>query len=130
MLTRDQANATAETLLAQGRARNTAHFSPGWRGSPEFEALEPALRLRVLREARRAVSRNWLVHAGSLGWMAGYISAWYFLIPANDQYSALFVFVLAATLPVPLLYGACVSRAIRKVLRSMGTPPGFGRRPE
>ncbi len=119
MLTRDQANAAAETLLAQGRARNPVHFSPGLRGSREFEALEPELRLRVLRRAWRMVGRNWLLHVAALGWVAAYASAWYFLVPAGDQHSVLFVFALAATLPVPFFYAACVRRAIRKILRSM-----------
>jgi hypothetical protein len=126
MLTRDPANATAETVLAQGRARNAAHFNPGWRGLPELEMLEPELRLQVRRRARCAVSRNWLLHAGALGWVAAYVSAWYFLVPTDDQYSVLIVFALGAALPVPFFYSACMRRAIRKILRSMATsaPPG------
>lgn len=119
MYTRDQADAAAENALTQERTRSAAYFSPGWRGLPELETLEPELRLRVLRRARRVVGRNWLLHAGALGWVAGYASAWYFLVPAGDQNSALTVFALGATLPVPFFYGACMRGAIRKILRSM-----------
>jgi hypothetical protein len=106
-------------MLAHERTRSAAHFSSSWRGYPELETLEPELRLRVLRKARRVVRRNWLLHGSALGWVAAYASGWFFLVPVDDQRSALTVFALGATLPVPFFYGACMGRAIRKTLRSM-----------
>lgn len=122
MLTRDQANAaaqTAQSLLAQERAQNAARLNRALRGFPELEALAPELRLQALRAARRDVGRNWLIHAAALAWFAAYTSVWYFLVPAGDKHSAATVFALGATLPLPFFYGACVRGRIRRLVREI-----------
>jgi hypothetical protein len=124
MLTKEQANAAAESVLAQERARSAVRSNLSLRGFPDLEALAPELRPQVLREARREIRRSLLAHAAALSWVAAYASVWYFLVPAGDQHSAAAVFALAATLPLPFFYGACVRRRVRKLARSMATGSG------
>ena len=119
MLTREQANAAAESVLAQERARSVVRSSLSLRGFPDLEALAPELRTQVLRDARRDVRYNLLAHVAALGWVAAYASVWYFLVPAGDKHSAAPVFALGATLPLPFFYGACVRRRVRTLVRSI-----------
>jgi hypothetical protein len=121
MLRRDQGNAAAESLLAQARARSAARSDLHLRGFLELEALDPELRSQVLRQARRATARNWLVHAAALSWVAAYAATWYFLVPSGDKHSAATLFALGAVLPVPFFYNACARRQVCKILRSMAT---------
>ncbi len=123
MLRKDQANAAAESLRAQARARNNAQLTRRLGAFPELTALQPELRAQVLREAKRAIGRSWLAHAAALSWVAAYGATWYFLVPEGDKPSAVTVFALGATLPVPFFYSACVRRRIRRIVRSMAARP-------
>ncbi len=119
MVTRNQANSIADALLAQERARCAARLSRRYRAFPELESVEPEARAQVVREANRAVLRGWVYHLVALSWVAAYGLTWGFLVPVSDKHSALLVFALGATVPVPFFYGACVRREVRRIVRSM-----------
>ncbi len=136
MATRNQANNVADALLAQERARSAGRSSRRYQAFPELDSVEPERRAQVVREANRAVIRSWVSHLAALGWVAAYALAWGFLVPPGDQRSAVPVFALGATIPIPFFYSACVRRQVRRIVRSMaistsgspgkvqgGTPP-------
>jgi hypothetical protein len=118
MATRNQANSIADAVLAQERARG-ARLSRRYRDFPDLEAIEPERRAQVVRQAQRAVARNWLCHLAALSWVAAYALTWGFLIPAGDRRSALALFALGATVPIPFFYGACTRRQVRRIARSV-----------
>jgi len=119
MVTRNEAKSVADALLAQERARGATRLSRRYWAFPELQAIEPDRRPEVLREAQRAVARNWLCHVAALGWIAAYALTWGLLIPAADKHSSLPVFALGATVPVPFFYGACTRRQVRRIARSL-----------
>lgn len=129
MATRNQANSVADAVLAQERARSATRLSRRYWAFPELEAIEPERRPQVVREAQRAVARNWLCHLAALSWVAAYALTWGLLIPAGDKHSSLLVFALGATVPVPFFYGACTRSQVRRIARSMAvrgpTSPGL-----
>jgi hypothetical protein len=119
MVTRNQANSIADALLAQERARSAARSSRRYWAFPELDMIEAERRAQVRREANRAVARNWLLHLAALSWIAAYALTWGFLVPAGDRHSALLVFMLGASVPIPFFYAACVRRRVRQIVRSM-----------
>jgi hypothetical protein len=123
MATRNQANSIAEALLAQERARSATRLNRSYWDFPELEAIEPERRALVVREARRAVARNWVCHLVALNWVLAYALTWGFLIPAGDKHGALPVFALGATVPVPFFYGAWTRRQVRRIARSVAVSP-------
>ncbi len=120
MVTRNQANSIADALLAQERARSADRLSRRYRKFPELKWVEPERRAQVVCEANRAVLRSWVVHLAALSWVAAYALTWGFLVPSAEKHSALLVFALGATVPVPVFYGTCVRRRVRRIVRSMG----------
>ena len=83
MLSKDQANAAAEALLAEAnRARVTKIPSVPWYlRCPELSVLEPRQRLEVAKQAQRSAGRNpWL--RGSL---AVYVVLCILLWPSRNQ---------------------------------------------
>ncbi len=119
MITRNQASSIADALLAQERARSAARLGRRYRAFPELGSVEPEQRAQVVREANRAVLRSWVCHVAALSWVAWYALLWVFVVPLGDKHSALPVFALGATVPVPFFYGACVRRRVRRIVRSM-----------
>ncbi len=119
MVTRNQANSIADALLAHERARSAARLSRRYRAFPELKSVDPERRAQVVCEANRGVLRSWVCHLVALSWVAAYALTWVFLVPAGDKHSALPVFALGATVPVPFFYGTCVRRRVRRIVRSM-----------
>jgi hypothetical protein len=124
MVTRNQANSIADAVLAQERARSAARLNRRYRSFPELDSVEPEHRAQVLRAANRAVTRNCLLHLAALSWVAAYALTWGFLVPQSDKHSAVAVFALGATVPIPFFYGACVRRQVRRIARSMVASSG------
>jgi hypothetical protein len=119
MGTRNQANSIAGALLAQERARRATRASRRYWAFPELDLIEPERRAHVRREAARVVARSWLLHLVALSWVAAYVWAWGHLVPAADRQSALPVFMLAASVPIPFFYAACIRRQVRQIVRWM-----------
>jgi|SRR6185312_11472508 hypothetical protein len=121
MVTRNQASSIADDLLAQERARSAARASRRYWAFPELDLVAPERRAQVRREAARVVARSWLLHLVALAWVAAYAWAWSHLVPAGDRQSALPVFLLGATVPIPFFYAACARRQVRRIVRWMMT---------
>jgi hypothetical protein len=117
MVTRNQANSIADALLAQERARRATRASRRYWAFPELDLIEPERRAQVRREAGRVVARSWLLHLVAMSWVAAYAWAWSHLVPAADRQSALPVFMLGATVPIPFFYAACIRRQVRQIVR-------------
>jgi hypothetical protein len=123
MVTRNQSYSIADAVIARERARSAARWNHRHWAFPELDSFDLERRTQVLRQANGAVLRNWLAHLAALGWIAAYAAAWAFLIPEADKQSAVLVFALGATIPIPFFYAACIRRQVRRIARSVAMAP-------
>ena len=128
MLTKDQANAVARSMLEAQHARDLARSNRRWDLVPEMRALDLREREEVVSAAKHAINRSWVTHLAVLSWVAAYALVWYFLMPETDKRESLPAFVMFATTPVALFYGMAVRRKMRRlaaaaVTSATGEPP-------
>ena len=91
MITKDQANSIADSLLTQQRAEALrAKNAAGSRVSflyqcPELRLLEPWQRTEVVREAWRNLRGHWGIIACMIVWILAFCAFWYLLVPAATR---------------------------------------------
>jgi hypothetical protein len=129
MTTKDQANAVANSFLAQQRAIDTAARNATARPVPHFyqctelKQLEPWQRSQVLHDAQRNVIRNWLFALCLFGWVIACILVWYLLVRETTRMWSLMILVLVCLAPQQLLRVTLVRREVRRVARQLIQSP-------
>jgi len=101
MLTKQQANEVADSLIAQQHTLNTAarnakapRVSRFYR-CPGLDRLEPWQQAQFVRDIERALTRNWIYVVCILGWTIACLTAWYLIEPEPPRrgFSILFLIV-------------------------------------
>lgn len=91
MITKDQANSIADSLLRQQRAetlraKNVTNSRVSFLYQcPELQLLEPWQRNEVVREAKRRLRSHWGIIVCLLVWVAVFTAFWILLVPTTTR---------------------------------------------
>ena len=124
MITKDQANTIAESLLDQQQkillqAKNAkARRIPFYFRSPELVSLEPWQQTKVVRKAAKDVVRQWRFKISMVAWFAVCFAFWYFAFPAASKVSLVLFLLVAAAIPQFMVQCWLVRREIQSIIRS------------
>ena len=123
MITKDQANRIAESLLdqeqkIQHQAKNAkARSIPFYFRCPEVLSLEPWQQAKVVRQAAKNVTHQWRLRLSIVAWVGVCLAVWHFAFPSTTTVSlALFLFA-AAVIPQIIVQLWLIRREIQSLAR-------------